>query len=144
MSLPQSSSAHLTKINEATELTIYGGELTAKALSQGISKVKAAFPALPPDFYILLINRLKEKGFSDERVKDSVNNVIDNCQYPTPTLANFLSFDKRVKLLTYRELVSKITEGEASFATYAKIKIKGEKYYIKKSDKEIFQIPDSI
>lgn len=57
-------------------------------------KVSQAFPTLPEPFYDLLCERIKEHGFTDERLKKSVNYVIDHCIYPTPTIAQFISFDK--------------------------------------------------
>ena len=144
MSLQKSSKSLLTKTSNGNELTVYRGELTPKALSQNVAKVKAAFPSLQPDFFVLLIDRLKEKGFSDERLKDAVNSVIDNCHYPTPTLANFLSFDKRVKILTYQELCSMVTEGEASYSRYSRIKIKGKIYFVRTVDKDTFNIPEEL
>lgn len=109
-----------------------------------IAKVKAAFPALAPDFYKVLIERLQEKGFSDERLTDAVNNVIDNCQYPTPTLANFLSFDRRVKVLDYNQLVNLVTSQQARFEDFVRIKIHERFYYVRKSEKELYNIPEEI
>jgi predicted transposase/invertase (TIGR01784 family) len=84
--------------------------------------------------------RMREKGFSDQRMIDAINNVIDSCQYPTPTMANFLSFDKRVKIYTYNEVCDKVTKQEATFEDFEIIKISGEPYRIRKSDKNIYNI----
>ena len=68
-------------------------------------KVRQAFPSLPVEFFDILSDRVKENGFSDQRLKDSVTNVIDNCIYPTPTIAQFISFDKRFKIYTYDQVL---------------------------------------
>lgn len=125
-------------------LSVYTGGLTPPALVEQTTRVLQAFPSLPNSFADLLIERVKDKGFSDDRLRDAVNHVIDTCPYPTPTLANFLSFDKRIKILTYNELVSFVTKGEASFQDYAKIKITGRLHYVKLSDKKLFNLPDEL
>lgn len=134
----------LVKEPEGYSITTYNGELTMETATKCIAKVKAAFPALAPDFYKVLIERLQEKGFSDERLTDAVNNVIDNCQYPTPTLANFLSFDRRVKVLDYNQLVNLVTSQQASFDDFVRIKMHERFYYVRKSEKELYNIPEEI
>ena len=66
--------------------------------------MKKSFPALPADFYDSLSERLKANGFCDERLNDAVNHVIDTCLYPTPTIANIISFDKTIKFKTHDEM----------------------------------------
>lgn len=147
MSLQKSSTrvSEIAKQDEkGAEISVYRGELSAKVVSHSVAKTKAAFPSLPPEFYKILIDRVKEKGFSDERLTDSINNVIDTCQYPTPTLANFLSFDRSVKLLSYQEMCHLVTEGKASFETYAKVKVKGKTHYVSQSMKDRYNLPDEI
>lgn len=144
MSLQKSSNTPLREAEYGYELSVYRGELTQKELARNAAKVKAAFPALPPEFFQILIERFKAKGFSDTRMIDAVNNVIDNCQYPTPTLANFLSYDKNVKLYTYQQFISLVTEHKASFETYTKVKHKEVFLYVSKADKQRFNIPDEL
>jgi hypothetical protein len=60
---------------------------------------------LPVEFFDILSNRLKENNFNDERLRDAVNHVIDNCIYPTPTIAQFIGFDKKIKLYTYNQVL---------------------------------------
>jgi hypothetical protein len=59
-----------------------------------MSRIKKAFPTLPVEFYDILCERLKAKGFTDERLLATVNGVIDTCKYPTPTVAHFMTFDE--------------------------------------------------
>jgi len=83
----------------------YRGVLTPEGFIKGVKRIKMAFPSLPPSFYEILSERIKELGFSDERFADAINYVIDTCTYPTPTVANFISFDKGARLYTHYELV---------------------------------------
>src|SRR5574343_469715 len=83
--LPQLCKVISVTKNEQGECFIskYSGELTATVLSKSVAKIKASFPQLPPEFYSILIDRVKDVGFCDKRLIDSVNYVIDNCIYPT-------------------------------------------------------------
>jgi hypothetical protein len=63
-------------------------------LTSNIAKIKKAFPALPVEFYDILCEKIKEHNFTDHRLVKAVNHVIDSCIYPTPTIAQFITFDK--------------------------------------------------
>jgi len=73
-----------------------------------------------------LIERAREIGFSDERLKSAVNHVIDNCIYPTPTIAEFISFDVKVKTYTYLQVCGMVDKGdEKAFEKHKRILLKG-------------------
>lgn len=99
-----------------------------------MARLKMAFPSLPVEFFRLLGERMKEKGFTDGKMKDAINHVIDNCKYPTPAIAEFLSFDKVVKLYSYQEAAILVTKGLASFEDFEKREIDGKTYRVLKSD----------
>lgn len=143
MSLQKSSQA-LSKTNDEYSITTYTGELTQENVVRNFARIKACFPAISPEFYKVLMERIKEKGFSDDRLSDSVNNLIDNFQYPNPTLANILSFDRKVKVLDYNQVCALIGKQEASFDNFSKIFIREKMFYVRTSDKEIYNIPDRI
>lgn len=65
----------------------------------------AAFPKMPDPTINLLKERFKANGFSDDRLKDAVANVIDNYEGwdKSPNIANFINFDKKVKIYNYKE-----------------------------------------
>lgn len=142
--MQESSKQLLIRENNDCFLSVYSGDLQPETVAKNVAKIKAAFPALTPEYFKLFIDRVKEKGFTNERLIDAVNNVIDNCQYPTPTLANFLSFDKRVKVLDYNEMCGLVGRQEAKFDNYARLTINGKIHYIKQSDKQIYNIPDEL
>jgi hypothetical protein len=106
------------------EISLYEGELTAPCLVNCIADIKKAFPSLPVGFYDILTDRLADNGFSDNRLKDAVRNVIDTCIYPTPTIAQFISFDKRVKIYTYLQYCDMVEKGSDG-KNYKAIKLKG-------------------
>jgi len=108
------------------EISTYKGPLTGRALFREIAKIQAAFSALPKEFYDILSSRLADNGFTDERLKDAVNNVIDTCLYPTPTIAQFISFDKRIKVHKYPEIVKMVEDGDPNaFNRYKRIELPG-------------------
>jgi len=89
-------------------ISIYKGKLTQQSVLKNIAIIKKAFPLLPLDFYDVFIDRIKANGFTDERLTDAVNHVIDTCPYPTPTIANFISFDKKISC--FNNVVTNETE----------------------------------
>ena len=94
------------------EISLYTGELTTKVIIESVAKIKKAFPTLPIGFYDVFTDRLKANGFNDARLRDAVAYVIDNCIYPTPTIAQFISFDKRIKTYTYSEYCDLCNKGD--------------------------------
>lgn len=130
--------------NGGHSISLYTGELQQKTVAESVAKIKAAFPSLQPEYYSLLIDRLKDRGFSDQRLIDAVNNVIDNCQYPTPTLANFLSFDKRAKIYNYQEMCNVVSSNHLKPDYFSKIRINGKLFWIKTFDKDLYQLPDEF
>lgn len=145
--LPQLSTSILEAVNEVGngEISTYIGDiLQPKTVIQEVSKISIAFPSLSPQFIDILIQRAIDKGFTAQRLKDAVNHVIDNCQYPNPTLANFLSFDKRIKVLSYNELVDLVSSNRADFGDYHRYTINSKALYIRKVDKELYGMPDQL
>jgi hypothetical protein len=123
-------------------LSIYRGNLIdGPTCAQNVLRIQRAFPSLNAEFYDLLIERMKDKGFTNDRMISSVNHVIDNCQYPTPTLANFLSFDKRIKLLTYNQVCNLVTSQEAKFDNFTMVTINEKKFWVSNADKELYGLP---
>lgn len=111
--------------NGDLSLTIYHGELTTQCVIDSVKKMKQAFPGLTPGFYDVLADRVKENKFSDQRLMDAVNHVIDTCIYPTPTIANFISFDKRIKMFRYSEMCKMSISGDrTAFKNHKPIKFR--------------------
>jgi hypothetical protein len=121
------------QISENGEFSIseYKDTLTTENIIKQVAKIKYSFPTLPSEFFEIFTDRIKDKGFTDKRLNDAVNNVIDNCIYPSPTIAQFIAFDKRIKLNTYQDMLKLIHEGD-SFDNYDMKEIENKKYWIKK------------
>jgi len=119
-------------VNKGTcfEISTYQGGLSAKNVIKNIAKIKIAFSNLPIEFYDLLNTRIKEKGFSDEQFRDAVNHVIDTCVYPQPTIAQFLSFDKKVELFTYEQMLKKNDEQRGIMRYYTSVEINGGRLFV--------------
>jgi len=95
--------------------------------------MKAAFPELPAQFYEILSQRVKANKFTDEKLEDAINNLIDNFTYPKPTIADIISYDKRVKLHSYSQLCELVSQGH-SWDEF--IKMPDKKAWISKIDAE--------
>lgn len=92
---------------DSLEVSIYkqNQKVTPENLVKQIIRIKAAFPKLPPSYFEVFQDEIFNTGMSDKKLIDSVNNVIHNCEYPEPTMANFFKFDKRVKIYDYNQFL---------------------------------------
>lgn len=102
---------------ENGELSLYEGTLTTPVVVGCVAKIKACFPALQEGFYKTFTERIVDKEFCDDRLKDAVNHVIDNCRYPQPSIADFVNFDKTIKFKTWQEMTK-----EDCWDTYLPVK----------------------
>jgi len=117
----------LQRIDDSYKLSVYNDKLTAKGVVEATAKIKKAFPALTPEFYDVLLDMIKEEGFTDNRFIDAVNSVIKNCEYPSPTVAKFLSFDKSIKLYTYTDMIKMTGIDRKAFDKHRPVIIPGTK-----------------
>jgi hypothetical protein len=78
------------------------------------------------------INRITANNFSDERLTDAVNNVIDNFQYKELNISDIIRWDKREKLISYQQLVSLVTSGKEKMTDWEMTEINGHKLWRKK------------
>lgn len=134
--LPTPLNQNLVIQNETGEcyLSHYSGPLTTPVLVEQVARIKATFPALPAQFYAIFANRVKEISFGNTRLIDAVNHVIDNCVYPSPTIAQFLSFDKKIRLFTYPEMLDKVNKnGALVWQLHEKRNINGITYWTEKN-----------
>ena len=108
---------------EKTEISLYADTPAGpKDIVDASVRVKKAFPALPKSFYDTFDDRIRDKGFTVQRLKDAVNYVIDNCQYPTPTIANFISYDRTVKFKTYDEMCKEALTSDSIWREWLAVK----------------------
>ena len=134
MNLPELKNLQETCLikNETGELflSLYNDTLTPEGLEKGINKIKASFPTLPLNFYGILMDRIKSNQYTDNQLMDSVNHVIENCVYPTPTIANFLGYENKKRLYTYNQVLTFIHENRGTISdTFDNLKIEGQTFW---------------
>jgi hypothetical protein len=95
-------------------ISIYSGEFDLSQAAIECKKLHTAFPSLPAGFFDILIDRMKDNGFSAQRTSDAIKNCIDTCEYPTPTIANIISWDKKIKVYSHSQVIKEVNNG-ASF-----------------------------
>lgn len=116
-----------------TEISIYSGPVaTQEEIKSEVKKLMAAFPEVKTDFLIVLVERMIDKNFTKERVKEAINHVIDTNPYQRPSIANIISFDRKIKVYTYSEISQKCYPGYSAFDHFEKIEIEGRNRYIEK------------
>ena len=122
--------SQIININSDTySISRYQGTLSTNILATQIKKLQAAFPKQSLDFFNVLVERIKANGFSDERLTDAINNVIDNFQYKELNIADIIKWDKREKLITYQQLVSLVTSGKEKMEDWEIVTINGKKLW---------------
>lgn len=125
----------LERKDDGYYISVYSKPLTSECLVKSLGKIKFAFPDLDKEFFDIFAERVKELGFGDDRLSDAVNKVIDECVYPRPTIAQFISHNKHTKLFTYEEMQDKVVTGGGAniWKYYDKIKIDDIVYWYRKN-----------
>ena len=57
------------------------------------------------NFFNLLKDRVKANKLTSKRLTDAVNHVIDTFVYQKPAIANFISFDRNIKVYNYKQAI---------------------------------------
>lgn len=117
----------------SNEISIYEGELTQREVIKQTEKILIAFPKLDQPFISLLRERFKANKFSDLRMIDAVDYVIDNYTGfdKLPAIADFIKFDKKVRVYDYEEMLKMNLEDRDIFNKCRTIKKDGKVYWIK-------------
>lgn len=113
---------------------MYTGSLTDRGIALNLKKLKEAFPRQTVGFFDILTERLIANGFTDERLSDAVNNVIDNFQYKEINISDIVKFDRKKRLYSYKEACAMVTEGKATFGEDLNRVEMGDKVYWVKKD----------
>lgn len=93
------------------EISVYGeGKVSDEVLAKSIITIKKAFPKLPLGWYDIMSQMIVEEGFTDARLIDAVKNLIKTCQYPEPTIAQILGFNKTKKIFTHKEILDQTVD----------------------------------
>lgn len=123
-------------INGTSEISLYSGPLEPNVVLQSMNRLASAFPKMKDnvDFFNLLSERVVANGFSNERLKDAINHILDNFQYKELVISDIIKFDRKVKLYTYSEVVSMVTKGLATWPDFEIREINGNHFRVKKAD----------
>lgn len=117
-------------------LSLYkAGKLSPEIIVQSQLRLHAVFPRMGEDFFNLLTERLIENNFSDQKLTDATNHLIDNFQYKELNIADILRFDRAKKIYTYSEFCDEISRGLARGDDFEMIEIENKNYWIKTADK---------
>ncbi len=98
------------------EVSVYGqGSISPTTSAREMKKIRDAFPKISDGWYSVLSMQLKANGFTDERLTSAVNDLIATCEYPEPTIARILAFDRKVTFLDYPAMCEKWAQGLGKF-----------------------------
>lgn len=119
---------------------------TPNQIATSITKLSVAFPAASVEFFNLLAERLSKKGMSASRLDYAINHIIDTHTYRSLTIADIMSIDKRVEVMSYHEMVNECHRKGCTTNDYAPIKIgDAEKpFWVSKADKAKYKLPDAL
>ena len=101
-----------------TSISTYKGELTTEGWTKAAKIISDSFPDLDKGFYDQFNRLILKEDFGDNRLLDAVDYVVKNCIYPRPTIANFLSYDNRIKLYSYNDIRDMCQPGYSAFDYY--------------------------
>ena len=135
--LPISMQQNMVQTRQ-TEISIYTDELTKECVVNCGVKITKAFPALGKDFHDIFTEMIEKSGFTNKRLIDAVDHVICTCVYPTPTIAQFISFDKKVKLHTHKDVCDYVNDGGA-WDDFEMIKREDRPFWVKRSEAHLIK-----
>lgn len=122
------------------EMVVYTDDLLDQVSTAQLSlRILTAFPTMKKQQVQLMIEMMIEEGFTTQRSKDAVNNVIKSYKGwdKNPNIANFIGFDRRIKTLTYKELNYLHDEGRVVWDDYEAVDVGLDKpRWAKKEDIE--------
>ena len=90
---------------------------------------------------------IKDYGFCDSRLDDAVRNVIATCVYPTPTIANFISWDRTFKVFTYEDMLKKTNDmGTEIWNNYRAVQFKNreKKVWVHVDHVKMYNLTDEV
>lgn len=125
------------QISRSNEVSIYKGDLTLKTVAKVTKKLKDLFPSTPATFFDVFMERLKDHNFTDQRLIDAANHVIDTHHYPTLMISDFIGYDKTVKLHTHSEMSQIVFELQStSTKEFVRIQKDGKNFWLRIADYE--------
>ena len=132
-SLQQILTTSASSSNLDSEVSLYQSQLPATVdyVKNECQRLQQCFPQITPGFIVILVQRIAEKKMSNQHITDAINNLIDTYKYPIPTIADIISFDKKVKIYTHPEIINMIPKGY-DFSMFEKIEFNGKVRWVLK------------
>lgn len=140
--LPNLSSEDLES-RDNNSISIYSGNLLPDTIIRECNRIRNSFPELEPAWYESLTTQLVKNAFSNQRLIDAVDNLINNCIYPNPKIALLISYDKRVRLFCHSQVVDLVNSGY-KWSDFSKVRRRGTLFWMLKSEKNQYNILDEI
>ncbi|GAB6393734.1 MAG: hypothetical protein MdMp024_0046 [Bacteroidales bacterium] len=89
-------------------------------------------------FWAILTERIIANAFTKRRLQSAVDYVLDNFKYKDLSVANIITFDKSVKLLTPLEIAAiRRQHGDAAAEDYERVRIGDRVFYVSKREVEL-------
>lgn len=129
------------------QLSVFNGSpAPAEDIVVATMKLSTAFPQMSEDFFNLLAERIVKRGLSKERLNYAIDHVLDNYTYQRMTIADIISLDKKVDVMSYNEMLNDASKRQATTNDYCPIHLGDEPkpFWIRKTDKTRFNIPDRL
>ena len=123
--------------NDCCQVSIYhkGAKATQEQLTRNIAKLEMAFPKMQRDFFKILLERIDANNFSNKRLENAVNYVIDKFQYKELNVADIISWDRKINIYTYQQICNLIQKSLIKGFDDTEIReINGTKYWVLKRD----------
>jgi hypothetical protein len=137
LQLLQSNISPMKYENEGGEyLSVYcDTSMKVSDWKEGVKQLRAAFPKLEDAWFDLLTTKMKEKKFTQQQFHDAIDNVITNCKYPTPQIADLLNYQKGVRLITRERFLQETKDETPLFkSNFLAIDVDGQLFYANKNE----------
>lgn len=83
-------------------------------------------------FMLELSRAVARKKMTAKQLEDAVDHLVDNCRYPRFSIADIVSYDRKVRLYSHAECCEMCSHGVSwDFDT---VKVEGKTFWVKKSD----------
>lgn len=133
VSVEQQQANKITTINGECYISRYqDGPPLPEDFAIAVKKLSVAFPQQSPEFFSLAVEEMAQMGFTRQRMADAVTNLIRTFQYKQPNISDIVSYDKKHKIYTYGQMLSKLVCNggtEPTTDSFSIVKIDGKTYY---------------
>lgn len=145
--LPRASLVPELHKHGKAELSVFSQTpASPQQIAVSVMKLSKAFPSQSLDFFNILSERIDARGLSADRLEYAVNHVLDNFTYKTLTIADIISIDRKVEIMSYNEMVAECSKRGCTTNDFAPIRIGEEPkpFWVHKSDKAKYNLPEKI